>query len=588
VTELDFSSLRAQSTKHIYDVYPSSLTESGAFTGYISKSNAPFALLHYHPLTGFEDLGGYLPGGHSRGIDINEAGVIAVEARRSGTNRPVTFSKFDGVGVVELGSLGRTNRDAENVVRFINEQGQVAGASELPSGDLHAFRWSQSNGMEDLGTLGGWFSTGNGINESGWVSGSSRATDGSFHVFLAKPDEAMVDLGPGIGGDINNRGTILALDPSGLPNLIYDGKWRRMTPNFGVAQYSVGNLNELNLVNGTYFDFRLGVGFTAIVGSERYGVVDLNKLIPTNSGWVLVEGTGMNNKCQIVGKGWNGNAGRNTLFRLDPVVPPLSIRHAGAQVELAWSETFFPLVLESADQPDLANWLPIADEAVNRLTIPLEGRARFFRLRLKPPPGARSVRAARVLRPRPISASPVMSGADPYLLIAPDDESADVVLEGVAEEPDGSSLSFEWGEVVDGTFRRFATTPATTNRFGLGLHELEFRVRKRDEQTTNRLGIRILPLGEVLAHLMDHVEKSATPGPDAPEFIRELTQAMRFLKRGNTEQGLTWLRRTYDSQMPRPDGHIGTISTDSIENDAILHLLLQSIRALSDGAGANP
>jgi hypothetical protein len=40
--------------------------------------------------------------------------------------------------------------------------------------------------------------------------------------------------------------------------------------------------------------------------------------------------------------------------------------------------------------------------------------------------------------------------------------------------------------------------------------------------------------------------------------------------------------------MPRPDGHIGTVSTDSIENDAILHLLLQMIRALSDGAEANP
>jgi probable HAF family extracellular repeat protein len=384
VTELDFSSLREQSTNHLYDVYPIRLTEAGAFTGYIERSNAAHALLYYHPATGFEDLGGYLPGGHSRGLDINEAGVIAVEARRSGTNRLVTFSKRDGV--VELGSLGQTNSDSEHSVRFINEQGQVAGKSELPSGDVHAYRWSPSGGVEDLGTLGGWFSTGNGINESGWVSGSSLVADGSFHAFLAKPGEAMVDLGRGIGGDINNRGVVIAGDTSGYPNLIYDGTWHRIRPNFGIATYSVGCLNDHNLFRGTYWDSRIGVGFTAIGGSERHGIVDLNKLIPTNSGWVLVEANGMNNKCQIVGKGWNGNTGRNTIFRLDPVIPPITIRHVGTNVHLSWPDTFFPLRLEEAESAQTTTWQAVSGLTTNSATLPIAHAKRFYRLAIPPPP----------------------------------------------------------------------------------------------------------------------------------------------------------------------------------------------------------
>lgn len=240
--------------------------------------------------------------------------------------------------------------------------------------------------MEDLGTLGGWYSTGNGINEAGWVSGSSRVADGSFHVFLAKPGEGMVDLGQGIGGDINNRGVIIGSGPNGIPELLYDGKRVRITPNFGIAQYSVGCLNDHNLFRGTYWDFRLGIGFTAIVGSEKHGIVDLNKLIPTNSGWVLVEANGMNNKCQIVGKGWNGNAGRNTMFRLDPVIPPITIRHVGTNVLSSWPDTFFPLRLEEAASAEAFAWQAVSGVTTNSASLPLTHAKRFYRLAIPPPP----------------------------------------------------------------------------------------------------------------------------------------------------------------------------------------------------------
>jgi probable HAF family extracellular repeat protein len=382
-TELNYSFIR-NSTNDLYDVYPIRLTDSGAFTGYIYYHDAPRALLFYSPESGFVDLGRW-NGLGTRGLSLNERGQIAV--RVTGPNLEKMFLYAPGAGFHDLGSLGNEMPGSEHFTKFINASGQITGFSETPNGDAHAFRWTEGTGMEDIGTLpGGWFSTGNGINSRGWVSGSSRIEDGSFNVFLSRPGEPIVDLGPGIGGDINNRGVIIGSGPNGIPELLYDGRRVRIAPNFGIANYSVGCLNDHNLFRGTYWDSRLGIGFTAIVGSEKHGIVDLNKLIPTNSGWVLTEGTGMNNKCQIVGRGWNGNAGRNTIFRLDPVIPPITIRHASTNVLLSWPDTFFPLRLEEADGPEATTWQAVSGVTTNWATLPLAHSKRFYRLAIPPPP----------------------------------------------------------------------------------------------------------------------------------------------------------------------------------------------------------
>ena len=193
----------------------------------------------------------------------------------------------------------------------------------------------------------------------------------------------MVDLGPGLGGDINNRGVIVCADEYARPMLFYDGKRVRVRTPFGSASYSFGCLNEHNIFMGTYWDARLGVGFTAIGGSEEHGIVDLNKLIPTNSGWVLAEGTGLNNKCQIVGKG--SYQGRSAVFRLDPVIPPVSIRQSGTNVMLSWARTFFPLQLEESGSLPLSTWQPVA-VTTNSVSLPLMPTSRFYRLVVKPPP----------------------------------------------------------------------------------------------------------------------------------------------------------------------------------------------------------
>jgi len=55
----------------------------------------------------------------------------------------------------------------------INNAGQVVGWSILPSNLIHAFLWTSSGGMQDLGTLGGNSSFAFAINDVGAVTGSS-------------------------------------------------------------------------------------------------------------------------------------------------------------------------------------------------------------------------------------------------------------------------------------------------------------------------------------------------------------------------------------------------------------------------------
>jgi probable HAF family extracellular repeat protein len=153
------------------------------------------------------------------------------------------FLYKDGV-MKDLGSLGAT---------AINNSGQVAGSFDY-AGDWtssHAFLYDSTNddstnGMQDLSTLGGTNSYGNGINDSGEVVGYSyTAGDQNYHAFLYE-DGVMKDLGT-LGGshsnasDINDSGQVVgeaAYDSSGYSHaFLYD---------------STNGMQDLGTLGGTY------------------------------------------------------------------------------------------------------------------------------------------------------------------------------------------------------------------------------------------------------------------------------------------------------------------------------------------------
>ena len=127
--------------------------------------------------------------------------------------------------ITEIGVL---KGDNESSGFWLNSAGQVVGCSDTatPNGypctgmtaGQHAFLWSKSAGLKDLGTMsGGTISGAIGINDAGQVVGYSNVKASSasdFFAFLWTPGGGMTNLGTLSGGnsscafEINSAGVI--------------------------------------------------------------------------------------------------------------------------------------------------------------------------------------------------------------------------------------------------------------------------------------------------------------------------------------------------------------------------------------------
>ena len=122
------------------------------------------------------------------------------------------FSWTPTGGMVDLGTLGGPRSGAEAV----NEKGDVVGWAEIDESLIyHAFLWTSTQGMVDLGTLGGTSSYAYDVNAAGTVVGFSYTTgDSEVHAFRWTAAEGMVDLGT-LGGTnsfayaVNDRGQVV-------------------------------------------------------------------------------------------------------------------------------------------------------------------------------------------------------------------------------------------------------------------------------------------------------------------------------------------------------------------------------------------
>ena len=109
----------------------------------------------------------------------------------------------DTVGIEDLGTLGGIQASGTS----INRLRQVVGWSYAGAG-FHAFLATPGQPMRDLGTLGGVSSYAGGINDAGQVSGYAQRADGTFHAFLYTAGSGLQDLGApnSYGQGINNTG----------------------------------------------------------------------------------------------------------------------------------------------------------------------------------------------------------------------------------------------------------------------------------------------------------------------------------------------------------------------------------------------
>jgi probable HAF family extracellular repeat protein len=238
---------------------------------------------------------GTLGGSNSAACMINMHGdMVGWAAMTNGSHHAFFMTNFMLGGMMDLGTAGGTNSEAYclNSNRMVVGYAMMSNGSEVPIMSTNAMLGGSgmmTMGMGNMGALGGqsWF-----VNDMGQTAGQAQMPGGNHHAFVSG--------GGGMMGRMNvDLGTL-----GGTNSIAY------CLNNAGTAVGTAG------MANGMLHAFMV----TNALGGMVH-MMDLNDLIPTNSGWELMEARGINALGQVVG--WGMHAGHTNAFLLTPVSVPV-------------------------------------------------------------------------------------------------------------------------------------------------------------------------------------------------------------------------------------------------------------------------
>jgi len=299
------------------------INDYGAVTG--GSDNRPFL---WTAKTGMQDLG--FPSGYysASGTAINNNGQIAIRADKMISNFYYGHAfRWSSNGYQDMGTLGGTFSTCYG----IDDAGRIAGYAYTAGGDIHAYRSTTGTSLVDIDSLGGDYSLGYGINAIGQVVGQAYTAAHKYHAFLWNASGSMQDLET-LGGtqsqanDISDSGIIVgdsstANDRSYHAFILQNGVMRDLGSLTSYSSYGVA-VNNAGQVIGSYSD---GEYAHPYIWDNVNGMKDLNGLLDPilGAGWTLYTVNNINNQGQIVGQGrHNGNV---RAFLLTPIPEPDSI-----------------------------------------------------------------------------------------------------------------------------------------------------------------------------------------------------------------------------------------------------------------------
>ena len=263
-----------------------------------------------------QDLG-TLPGGQiSTGWGINDLGDVVGDSEYSAAGGAIRHATLwtDGT-TIDLGFLPSSGNYSRG--NGINSLGEVVGHSgpSLDTSNTRAFIWDATNGMRDIGTLGGGWAKAFSINDAGQATGTSQASL-SFHAFIWDSVNGMRDIGTiagstSTGNFINANGHVAGT--STINN--FDNREHAFLYN-GSTMLDLGAIGDNDFLSDRSFAYGInihdevvGSTYRPYQGGALYQIAfvyrdgqmfDLESLVDTSGAdYRLYTGTGINDAGQI-------------------------------------------------------------------------------------------------------------------------------------------------------------------------------------------------------------------------------------------------------------------------------------------------
>lgn len=199
----------------------------------------------------------------------------------------------------------------------INKSGQIVGGGNINSSTVHAFLYSNGK-MTDINPFNGSSSNAVSINDSGQIIGSSGNTNLTGTWLLSNGTVTVLSQTT-ISFFINNNGQIVGQNSSEHGALYSNGTWTDLGKGppgaTGGAAFGInlsGQIVGFAGFPGSSHPFRPAVQHAVMFTNG--GAVDLNSLIPPNSGYVLNFAVAINDSGQIAVDATNGSKQKRAVL----------------------------------------------------------------------------------------------------------------------------------------------------------------------------------------------------------------------------------------------------------------------------------